>query len=147
MCGAAWICETRSSAIPARLAGCTQVVLCSPLGAAGEIHPAILYSARFCGVGRVLRVGGAQAIAAMAYRTETVPACRKLFGPGNAWVTAAKQAAEDAKLTGLTAKTLKGLTFTLSTGTASSLWEEAALPLEVDAAALTALISWLDATI
>ena len=78
-------------AIPARIASCPQVVLCSPPDTQGEIHPAILYAATFCGVQRVFRVGGAQAIAAMAYGTETIPACRKLYGPGNAWVTEAKR--------------------------------------------------------
>jgi histidinol dehydrogenase len=83
-------------AIPATLAGCNQIVLCSPPDEHGRIHPAILYAARTCGVDRVFRVGGAQAIAAMAYGTETVPRCKKLFGPGNAWVTEAKrQAAAD----------------------------------------------------
>jgi histidinol dehydrogenase len=78
-------------AIPARLAGCPEVVLCSPPDRQGEIHPAILYAARYCGVQRIFRVGGAQAIAAMAYGTETIPSCRKLYGPGNAWVTEAKR--------------------------------------------------------
>ncbi|MGA0266214.1 MAG: histidinol dehydrogenase [Lysobacterales bacterium] len=83
-------------AIPARLAGCPQVILCSPPDHNGEIDPAILYAARFCGVRHIYRMGGAQAIAAMAFGTERVPACRKLFGPGNAWVTEAKrQAAAD----------------------------------------------------
>lgn len=83
-------------AIPATLAGCGELVLCSPPDANGNIHPAILYAAEYCGVDRVFRAGGAQAIAAMAYGTETVPSCNKLFGPGNAWVTEAKrQAAAD----------------------------------------------------
>jgi histidinol dehydrogenase len=83
-------------AIPAALAGCGEVILCSPPDERGGIHPAILHAARTCGVGRVFRIGGAQAIAAMAYGTESVPRCKKLFGPGNAWVTEAKrQAAAD----------------------------------------------------
>jgi histidinol dehydrogenase len=80
-------------AIPAALAGCGEVVLCSPPDADGSIHPAILYAAESCGVDKVFRAGGAQAIAAMAYGTETIPRCNKLFGPGNAWVTEAKQQA------------------------------------------------------
>lgn len=83
-------------AIPARLAGCPEVILCSPPDRDGTLHAAILYAANYCGVRRVFRVGGAQAIAAMAYGTESIPRCRKLFGPGNAWVTEAKrQAAAD----------------------------------------------------
>ncbi|NIP18422.1 MAG: histidinol dehydrogenase [Xanthomonadales bacterium] len=83
-------------AIPASLAGCREVVLCTPPDGSGGIHPAILYAAGRCGVDRVFRAGGAQAIAAMAYGTESVPRCSKLFGPGNAWVTEAKrQAAAD----------------------------------------------------
>jgi histidinol dehydrogenase len=78
-------------AIPARLAKCPQVILCSPPGQDGGIDPAILYAAAYCGVPRIFAIGGAQAIAAMAYGTASVPACRKLFGPGNAWVTEAKR--------------------------------------------------------
>jgi histidinol dehydrogenase len=78
-------------ALPARLAGCPEVILCSPPNANGMIDAAIVYAAALCGVQRIFRVGGAQAIAAMAYGTETIPACRKLFGPGNAWVTEAKR--------------------------------------------------------
>jgi histidinol dehydrogenase len=78
-------------ALPAALAGCGEVVLCTPPGSGGKVHPAILFAAEFCGVDRVFRVGGAQAIAAMAYGTESVPRCDKLFGPGNAWVTEAKR--------------------------------------------------------
>lgn len=77
--------------IPARLAGCSEVVLCSPPDSNGQIHAAILYAARLCGIRRVFRLGGAQAIAAMAFGTESVPACDKIFGPGNAWVTEAKR--------------------------------------------------------
>jgi histidinol dehydrogenase len=78
-------------AIPAALAGCEEIVLVSPPGPDGRIAPEILAAARFCGVTRVFCVGGAQAIAALAYGTETVPRCAKIFGPGNAWVTEAKQ--------------------------------------------------------
>ncbi len=78
-------------AIPAQLAGCPDVVLCTPPGADGACDAAILYAARQCGVRRVFRLGGAQAIAAMALGTASVPRCQKLFGPGNPWVTEAKQ--------------------------------------------------------
>lgn len=78
-------------AVPAQLAGCTDVVLCTPANAAGHCDPVILYTARLCGVGRVFKLGGAQAIAAMAYGTASVPRCDKLFGPGNAYVTEAKR--------------------------------------------------------
>ncbi len=76
--------------IPARIAGCPQVVLCSPARADGRCDEAVLYVARICGVHRVFKLGGAQAIAAMAYGTASVPKCDKLFGPGNSWVTEAK---------------------------------------------------------
>lgn len=78
-------------AIPARIAGCPQVVLCTPPRADGSVHPAILFAAGLAGVDRVFRVGGAQAIAAMTFGTETVPQVDKIFGPGNQYVTAAKQ--------------------------------------------------------
>ena len=78
-------------AIPAALAGCREVILCSPAGASGEIAPEVLYAAQYCGVRRIFRVGGAQAIAAMAYGTETIPQVDKIFGPGNRYVTTAKQ--------------------------------------------------------
>jgi histidinol dehydrogenase len=78
-------------AIPARLAGCRQVVMCSPPGRDGRISAQVLAAASLCGVDRVFCVGGAQAVAAMAYGTSSVPRCSKIFGPGNAWVTAAKQ--------------------------------------------------------
>ncbi len=82
-------------AVPAMIAGCGEVVLCSPPSReTGEIHPAVLYAAKLCGVTKVFRIGGAQAIAAMAYGTESVPAVYKLFGPGNAYVTVAKQLAQ-----------------------------------------------------
>jgi len=77
--------------VPARIAGCAQVVLCSPPRADGTCDPAVLYAARRCGIEAVFKLGGAQAIAAMAYGTGSVPKCDKLFGPGNAWVTEAKQ--------------------------------------------------------
>jgi histidinol dehydrogenase len=71
--------------IPAQIAGCREVVLCTP-----SDHPAILYAAGLCGITKIFRVGGAQAIAAMAYGTETIPQVYKIFGPGNQYVTAAK---------------------------------------------------------
>lgn len=78
-------------AIPATLAGCDNVVMCSPPGKDGKIADEILAAAQLCGVHRVFCAGGAQAVAAMAYGTETVPRCAKIFGPGNSWVTEAKQ--------------------------------------------------------
>lgn len=77
--------------VPARLAGCPEVVLCTPPRADGTVDPAVLVAARMTGVARVFKLGGAQAIAAMGLGTASVPACDKLFGPGNAWVTEAKQ--------------------------------------------------------
>lgn len=77
--------------VPARIAGCAQVVVCSPPRPDGRCDPAVLYAARRCGIDAVFKLGGAQAIAAMAYGTGSVPKCDKLFGPGNAWVTEAKQ--------------------------------------------------------
>jgi histidinol dehydrogenase len=76
--------------VPARIAGCREVVLCSPARTDGSCDDAVLFTARLVGVHRVFKLGGAQAIAAMAYGTESVPRCDKLFGPGNAWVTEAK---------------------------------------------------------
>lgn len=78
-------------AIPAVLAGCTEIVMCSPPGRDGRIAGEVLAAARLCGVTRAFCAGGAQAVAAMAYGTATVPRCAKIFGPGNAWVTEAKQ--------------------------------------------------------
>jgi histidinol dehydrogenase len=78
-------------AIPAVLAGCREIVMCSPPGQNGRIADEVLAAAQLCGVTRVFCVGGAQAVAAMAYGTSLVPRCAKLFGPGNAWVTEAKQ--------------------------------------------------------
>lgn len=77
-------------AIPAQLAGCREIVLCSPAGADGKVNPATLYAADLCGVTSIFRIGGAQAIAAMAYGTESVPQLYKIFGPGNQYVTEAK---------------------------------------------------------
>lgn len=78
-------------AVPARIAGCSEVILCTPPAGNGKIHPAVLYAAKKTGVTRVFKVGGAQAIAAMAYGTAQVPKVYKIFGPGNQYVTAAKQ--------------------------------------------------------
>ncbi len=78
-------------AAPARLAGCKEIVLCTPCNKEGKINEAILYAAKECGITSVFKIGGAQAIAAMAFGTETVPAVYKIFGPGNQYVTAAKQ--------------------------------------------------------
>lgn len=77
--------------VPARLAGCPDIVLCTPPRRDGSADPAVLYAARRCGITRVFKIGGAQAIAAMAYGTASVPRCDKLFGPGNAYVTEAKR--------------------------------------------------------
>lgn len=77
--------------IPARLAGCEEIVLCTPPGENGKIHPAILYIAETLEIDRIFSIGGVQAIAAMAYGTESVPKVNKIFGPGNQYVTAAKQ--------------------------------------------------------
>jgi len=77
--------------VPAQLAGCQEVVLCTPANRQGEIHPAILYTAQLVGIHKIFAVGGAQAIAAMAYGTESIPKVHKIFGPGNQYVTAAKQ--------------------------------------------------------
>lgn len=77
--------------VPARLAGCDEVIMCTPPRADGGIDDAVLVAARLCGIERVFTLGGAQAIAAMAYGSASVPACDKLFGPGNAWVTEAKR--------------------------------------------------------
>ncbi|WGK64432.1 histidinol dehydrogenase [Croceiramulus getboli] len=78
-------------AIPATIAGCQEIVLCSPPNTAGTIHPAILYTAQLCGVDTIIKAGGVQAIAAMTLGTKSVPQVYKLFGPGNQYVTAAKQ--------------------------------------------------------
>ncbi|MEM7103294.1 MAG: histidinol dehydrogenase [Bacteroidota bacterium] len=78
-------------AIPAVEAGCKEIVLCSPPSGNGKLHPAIIYAATFSGVSKLFKVGGAQAIAAMAYGTPSIPRVFKIFGPGNQYVTAAKQ--------------------------------------------------------
>lgn len=77
--------------VPANLAGCKEIVLCTPCGKEGKIHPAILYTAQLAGITTIYKIGGAQAIAAMAYGTETIKGVYKIFGPGNQYVTAAKQ--------------------------------------------------------
>lgn len=78
-------------AVPARVAGCKEVILCTPARHDGTIAPEILYAADLCGVDRIFAVGGAQAVAAMAYGTESIPRVDKIFGPGNRYVTKAKQ--------------------------------------------------------
>ena len=78
-------------AIPAKVAGCREVVLCTPCSKEGKVASAVLYAAKVCGVDRIFKIGGAQAVAAMAYGTETVPAVDKIFGPGNRYVTKAKE--------------------------------------------------------
>jgi histidinol dehydrogenase len=78
-------------AVPAQIAGCTEIVLCSPPSKNGKIHPAVLYAAKVAGVSKIFKIGGVQAIAAMAYGTQSVPKVYKIFGPGNQYVTAAKQ--------------------------------------------------------
>lgn len=77
--------------IPAQLAGCKEVILCSPPDKAGKLHPAILYAANLVGINKVFKIGGVQAIAAMAYGTASIPPVYKIFGPGNQYVTCAKQ--------------------------------------------------------
>jgi histidinol dehydrogenase len=77
--------------VPAQLAGCREIVLCTPPQADGKIHPAVLFAADKCGIRRVFKIGGVQAIGAMAYGTASVPKVWKIFGPGNLWVTVAKQ--------------------------------------------------------
>ena len=78
-------------AVPARIAGCKEIILCTPPNRAGKIHPAILFTACVAGVNKIYKVGGIQAIAAMSYGTESIPKVYKIFGPGNQYVTAAKQ--------------------------------------------------------
>lgn len=77
--------------IPAKIAECKEIILCTPPNSEGKIHPAILYAAKTVGISKIYKVGGAQAIAAMAFGTETIPMVYKIFGPGNQYVTAAKQ--------------------------------------------------------
>jgi len=79
--------------VPAQLAGCQEIVLCSPCNSKGEIHPAILYAASLVGIQKIVKLGGAQAIAAMTFGSASVPKVDKIFGPGNQYVTAAKQLA------------------------------------------------------
>lgn len=78
-------------ATPARLAGCREITLCTPPGRDGKVHPAVLYAAKVAGVARIFKIGGVQAIGAMAYGTQSVSKVYKIFGPGNQYVTAAKQ--------------------------------------------------------
>ena len=80
-------------AVPANIAGCNEIVLCSPPDKNGNINPAILYAAHLCGVTRIVKIGGIQAIAAMTFGTESIPKVYKIFGPGNQFVTVAKQLA------------------------------------------------------
>lgn len=78
-------------AVPARLAGCKEIILCTPPDKEGKVHPAILYAAKLAGVHQIFKAGGVQAIGAMAYGTESIPKVYKIFGPGNQYVMAAKQ--------------------------------------------------------
>ncbi len=78
-------------AIPAQIAGCKEIILCSPPTENGTIHPAVLYTAKLCGITKIYKAGGVQAIAAMAYGTKSIPKVFKIFGPGNQYVTQAKQ--------------------------------------------------------
>jgi histidinol dehydrogenase len=80
-------------AVPANIAGCKEIVLCSPPDKSGKINPAILYAANLCGVTKILKVGGIQAIAGMTFGTKSIPKVYKIFGPGNQFVTVAKQLA------------------------------------------------------
>ncbi|MBQ8020106.1 MAG: histidinol dehydrogenase [Paludibacteraceae bacterium] len=78
-------------AVPARIAGCKEIVLCTPPAKNGKVHPAVLFAAKVAGVSKIFKMGGVQAIGSMAYGTESVPKVYKIFGPGNQYVTAAKQ--------------------------------------------------------
>ena len=89
--GTAPLFSTLMLAVPAKIAGCKEIVLCTPPDKNGNIHPAILFAAQLAGVSKIFKAGGVQAIAAMAYGTESVPKVYKIFGPGNQYVTAAKQ--------------------------------------------------------
>lgn len=82
--------------LPAKIAGCPEVILCTPQNADGHIAPEIVYAAEVCGIARIFKTGGAQAIAAMAYGTESIPRVDKIFGPGNRYVTKAKQLVTDS---------------------------------------------------
>lgn len=86
-------------AVPAVIAGCEDIILCTPANKEGKIHPAILYAATISGVKRIFKTGGAQAIAAMAHGTETIPAVYKIFGPGNRFVTEAKRQVSEGNVT------------------------------------------------
>jgi len=77
--------------IPANIAGCSEIILCTPCNKEGKVHSAVLYAAKLCNIKKVFKVGGAQAIAAMAYGTQSIPKVYKIFGPGNQYVTCAKQ--------------------------------------------------------
>src|SRR5207249_4289930 len=77
--------------VPAKLAGCKKIILCSPPDTEGKLNPVILFTAKLIGVTKIFRVGGVQAIAAMSYGTESIPQVYKIFGPGNQYVTCAKQ--------------------------------------------------------
>lgn len=85
-------------AVPAKIAGCEEIVLCSPPDKKGELNPAILYAANVCGVSKIFKVGGIQAIAGLTFGTETIPKVHKIFGPGNQFVTVAKQLATKFKV-------------------------------------------------
>ena len=92
--GTAPLCSTvLMLAVPAQIAGCKEIVLCSPPDKLGKINPAILYAANLCGVSKILSVGGIQAIAGMTFGTKSIPEVYKIFGPGNQYVTVAKQVA------------------------------------------------------
>lgn len=78
-------------AVPARIAGCKEIVLCTPPAKNGKVHPAVLFAAKVAGVSKIFKIGGVQAIGSMAYGTESIPKVYKIFGPGNQYVTAAKQ--------------------------------------------------------
>lgn len=82
-------------AIPAQLAGCKEIILCTPPYKNGEINPAILYTAKLCGITKIFKTGGAQAVAAMTFGTESIPNVYKIFGPGNQFVVAAKELAQN----------------------------------------------------
>ena len=84
--------------IPAKIAGCSEIIMCTPCNRRGEVHPAILYTAHLVGIDKIFKIGGAQAIAAMAYGTESVPKIDKIFGPGNQYVTVAKQLVSKSKV-------------------------------------------------
>ena len=81
-------------AVPAQIVGCKEIVLCTPPAKNGKVHPAVLYAAKVAGVNKIFKIGGVQAIASMAYGTESVPKVYKIFGPGNQYVTAAFHVAD-----------------------------------------------------